>query len=195
MTSAIQLNKFVKKQRIPIRVIENSTLSSTTSILEKNEKVTEYFDEVNNVAPIEVVTAIIESSVESNTIAPAPIHVVNALIESSNEVNDIAPIEMVNTSLEVFDEVSEVAPIEVVNAPIEISNKVNDIAPIDVVNTPLEVFDEVSEVAPNGVVNAPIEISNKVNDIVPIASSNEMKRQQHKNKETSWLFNIFSKKH
>ena len=157
MTSAIQLNRFVKKQRIPIKVIENSALSFDT---EKKETSTKYSNEVNYVAPIEVV---------------------NNPIEISDEVSDVAPIEVDNAPIEFLDEVSDAATIEVDNTPFEFLNEVSDVATIEVDNAPFEFSDEVSDVATIEVDNAPFEIPN------------DMKRQQHKNKKKSWLFNFFRK--
>ncbi|MBO0589148.1 hypothetical protein [Sporosarcina sp. E16_8] len=212
ITSGNHQNKIVKKHRIPIRVIENSAVSSTSSIFEKNEKVTEYFDEVNNVAPIEMVNAPIVIYDEVSDVTPidlvnasieicdevsdvTPIEVVSASIEIYDVVSDVTPIVVVNDSIEIYDEVNDVTPIEVVNASIEIYDEVNDVTLIEVVNASIEIYDEVNDVTPIEVVNASIEIYDKVNHVAPIEISNEMKRQQHKNKETFWLFNLFSKKH
>ncbi len=85
MTTAIHPNKFVKTQRIPIKVIENSTLSlsQATSVSEKNETVTDSSNEVNNVAPVEVD---------------------NTPIEISDEVSDAAPMEVDNAPIEISSE-------------------------------------------------------------------------------------------
>ena len=202
MTSAIQLNTFAKKQRIPIKVMEKSALSFSlaTSDTEKNETATEYSDEVIYVAPIEVVNAPFEISREKNDIDPIEVEI--EPIEIPIKMNDVAPIAVVNAPIGIPIEVNDSAPIEVVNAPIEIPIEVNDSAPIEVVNAPIEIPIEVNDGAPIEEENAPIEIPIEVNEVAPIEEENApieistvLKRQQHKNKEKFWLFNLFSKKH
>ncbi|NYF26360.1 hypothetical protein [Sporosarcina sp. JAI121] len=74
-------------------------------------------------------------------------------------------------------------------APNEISDQVDNVASIEVEKAPNEIPEELNNVASIEQKKAPIEAEKE-----PYEISNELKRQQHKNKETSRLFNLFRKK-
>ena len=95
--------------------------------------------------------------------------------EDINDLHNIAPSE-------ILDNMDNVAPIKVAKAPSEIPDEVNNVVAIEQTKEPIEIFDEVNNVAAIEMEKEPFEIPN------------ELKRQQHKNKETSRLFNLFRKK-